>query len=372
MVCKIRQEEQDAFDAFHRQKRGDAPVNWGEGIDMPDVMDIDNPPLHVGDIIQYHQIGFVCCSRPVVTASVLKINTCSVGGKTFTVDLCTSDMIPQDHQVQKIYEYANNKFVKIDNPIFIELCDYTVGRVDTLDPAETPTTFAKLLHNDVSSSIKKLNDKFQGSGLMTNLFTHNSHNSDDNKTKILRFEVEDQTCFHNSINFINFFDNQTFDDRVELVHGMSVFLAYVEPIKNNGIVEFIDTLSDNLIQKRIDFQEYISEHFENMNIYPTLKSNKIWYFMKCLCHNYIFLSNFYNHSGGINRPVRCPLKQLWDFHWSRYFNLAMIIDTTCLVRNDKIWTDYQKHVDRRAEKNEIGHQLMSIFISFCTQILQGD
>ena len=54
LVCKIRKEEQDDFDAFHRQKRGDAPVNWGGDIDVSDGIDIDNPHLNVGDIIQYH------------------------------------------------------------------------------------------------------------------------------------------------------------------------------------------------------------------------------------------------------------------------------------------------------------------------------
>ena len=205
LVSKIRQETQDDFDAFHSQKRGDTPVNRGKDFYMYDGVDVDNPYLNVGDIIQYHEVGFVCWSRPVMTASVLKINTCSVGGKIFTVDLCTSAMILQDHAIQQIYEYLDNKFVKIDNPIFIELCDYKVGRVDTLEPSEIPDTFAKVLHNDVSSSIKNLNDKFQGSGFITDLFTRNS---DNNKTKILLFDVKDHHCFHNSIDFISFFDKQ--------------------------------------------------------------------------------------------------------------------------------------------------------------------
>ena len=345
-------------------------VNCDVDDDISDSMDNKNPTLNVGDIIHYHKIEFTCCTYPVMTASVLNIVTCSVGDKTLTVGLCTSDLLPNNHPVQKIYEYVNKKFVKMNNPTFIDLCDYTVGRTDTLDPAETPMTFARLLHNDVSSSIQKLNDTFQRSDLITKLFTQNN---DDNETKKLHFDDEILSCFHNSINFITFFDIQSFDDRIRLAHGMSAFLDYVEPIKNNGIVEFICTLSDDLIQKSQEFQEYISDHFKNMNIYPTINADKIWYFMKCLCHNYIFLSNFYNNGAGINKPVRCPLKHFWDYQWSRYFNLAVIFNnTSCRVRNDKMLPDYQKHVDRRTEQNEIGHQLLSVFISFCRQILQGD
>ena len=270
---------------------------------------------------------------------------------------------------KKIYEFVNKEFVKIVNPRYLVLCDYNVGKVDTLVPKETPTTYAKLLHNDVSSGIKKLRDEFHGSDLITNLFTQN--NDDTKATKLLFFEVEDKDCFHNCINFTSYFDSLTFDDRVTLVHGMTRFLEYVTPNKNNEIVEFIEHLSDKLIQKKTDFKEYITKYFENLNIYPRIESDKIWYFMKCLCHIYIFLSTFYNNDQGINRTVRCLLKSFRDYKWSNYFNLSMIIHVKCQVRKDKKWTEFKKHVDNRSEK-EIRHQLMSIFIAFCTQFFQGE
>lgn len=368
MVRRIRQEEQEDFDAFHKQARRDATSEDEGYYDMSD--GLDNPFLHVGDIIQYHRVGFVCGQYPVTTASVLKISICSVGGKNFTVDLCTSDMLPQDHHVQKIYSYVDKKLVKVDNPRYLELCDYNVGSVACLESSETPKTYAKLLHNDMSSASNKLEDKFPGSGLITNLFTHKK---DVSSTRRLCFKEENNNCFNNSIDFENNLDLESFDTRVRLVHGgFELFLEHVEPNTYNSIVEFVENLSTTLIAQKIQFQEYISMHFENVNIYPTVKPSHIWYFMKCLCHNYIFLANFYNLDHGINKPVRCPLKQLGDYRWSMYFNLDMIIKSCCKVRKDKEWVDYNKHVNSRVSKNEIWHQLVSIFIAFSTKILQGE
>ena len=95
----------------------------------------------------------------------------------------------------------------------------------------------------------------------------------------------------------------------------------------------------------------------------------IWYLMKCLCHNYMFLSNFYNNNKGINRCVRCPLKHLWDVKWSQYFNLSVIISETCRVRKDKKWKPFQRHVHDRSEK-DIWHHLIALFISYTTQFIK--
>ena len=367
MVHRIRQEEQEEFNAFHRQARRDTPSENDGYYDISD--GLDNPFLHVGDIIQYHRLGFVCGTYPVMTASVLKISICSVGGKKFTVDLCNSDMVPQEHPVQKIYSYVDKKFVKLDNPRFLDLCEYNVGSVGSLEPSETPTTYAKLLHNDVSSVFKKLEDKFPGSRLITNLFAHNKGVS---RTRRLCFK-ENMNCINNSIEFENYLDLEPFDERVRLVHGgFELFLDHVQPNTYNSIVEFVQNLHNSLIAKKIQFQEYISQHFENVNIYPTVKPSHIWYFMKCLCHNYIFLSNFYNLDQGINKTVRCPMKQLGEYKWSIYFNLEMIIKSCCKVRIDKEWVDYNKHVDTRVSKDDIWHQLVSIFIAFSRKILQGE
>ena len=50
--------------------------------------------VHVGDIIQYHRIGFVCCNHPLVTSTVLEITTSSLGDNTCTIELCNSEMVP--------------------------------------------------------------------------------------------------------------------------------------------------------------------------------------------------------------------------------------------------------------------------------------
>ena len=67
-------------------------------------------------------------------------------------------MVPQNHQIQIIYELVNKELVKIVNPRYLDLCDNNVGKGDTFTPKDTLTIYAKLIHNDVSNGIKRLHD----------------------------------------------------------------------------------------------------------------------------------------------------------------------------------------------------------------------
>ena len=249
LLYKIRQETKDEFNDFHRKGREGLSTNSDIGDEaMFECMNPFPQNLHVGDIIQYNRIGFVSGKFPLVTSCVLEV---SVEKRKYSIGLCNSQMLPDDYQVMKIYEFTNNKLVKIENPKFLDLSDYNISSEDELLQEYIPKTYAKLIQADVSSSVDRLCDKLSssnhGTELVTKLFSPKAVGSKRNR---INFDGVDPICFHNCIDFTKDFEILDFDSRVALVHGMRTFLDYVAPNSNNNIVEFIEGLSNKLIMRK--------------------------------------------------------------------------------------------------------------------------
>ena len=109
ILTKTRIEIQQEFIDFHKNSISKGSDFTNNEDDSEDDY-FHNPPqdLNVGDIIQYHEVGRICGQNPLVTTVVLKINTSDIGVNLNIVDVCVSEMIPNDHHVQKIYSFVNN------------------------------------------------------------------------------------------------------------------------------------------------------------------------------------------------------------------------------------------------------------------------
>ena len=369
ILTKTRIETQQEFTDFHKN-------SISKGVDFTDNEEDSeddifvHPPqeLNVGDIIQYHEVGRVSCQNPLVTTVVLKINSSYRRDMLNIIDVCVSEMLPNNHDVRKIYSFVNNNLIKVIIPRFLPLCDYNIQNGGVLSHKYTPTTFSNLLKNDIQDGVNRLknvlSENNHGTDIVINLFGRKCRNSENSNE--LNFVEDDIVCFPNCTIFKTF-EYLTFEERIDLVHGENEFMEQVE--KNKEIINFIDHVNTWLIGNTIQFQEYIYKHFQFNENYDNLHSDIIWYFMKCLCHNYIFLSKLHKPIKKIK--CRCPLKQPWTCKWSDYFQLSVIIKKVCRVVIDKNFNKFLTHLVDRSKK-DMWHQLVSIFISYVGKFVEDD
>ena len=63
----------------------------------------NNEPLDIHDWIEYYHPNAVCGNKEALRrACVLNINTSSLGGSMFWLELSNGDLLPEDHRIKRI------------------------------------------------------------------------------------------------------------------------------------------------------------------------------------------------------------------------------------------------------------------------------